>query len=46
MPIRTTNPNDTAAGGQWMADWFSLNQLRLSEHYRGDHFLGIGTKEM
>ena len=46
MPIRTTNPNDTAAGGQWMADWFSLNQLRLSEHYSGDPFLGIGTKEL
>ncbi|MDD6237244.1 MAG: hypothetical protein PUB00_07665, partial [Clostridiales bacterium] len=49
MPIRVSNSNDTSASGQWMAAWFSLNQIRLATEYSGAIMAdgsSVGTKEI
>lgn len=49
MPIRVSNSNDTSASGQWMAAWFSLNQIRLATEYSGNIIAdgsSVGAKEI
>ena len=49
MPIRAAKANDQTASGQWMAAWFSLNQIRLATEYSGSAMAdgsSVGTKEI